>query len=124
MPDDVMGGNLVEGQSYDIKVMANRAVTEDTEVMILTDLTMSTAAASDYSVESAMLMTGDEMATATLMVTEDNMADAGHDAGEMLVLFGRYGDRVDTNSLTFTLWDEAVPALPLIAQLLLASRCS
>ena len=120
MPDGVMGGNLVEGQSYDIKVMANRAVTEDTEVMILMDRTMSDADTSDYEVDSAMIMAGDDMATVALMVTEDDTADAGHDAGETLVLFGRYGDREDTNSLTFTLWDEAVPALPLIGQLLLA----
>ena len=53
------------------------------------------------------------------MVTEDNMADAGHDAGEVLVLYGEVNGE-DTNSLTFTLWDEAVPALPLIGQLLLA----
>ena len=37
MPDGVMNGNIVEGESYDIKVMANRAVTEDTEVTILRD---------------------------------------------------------------------------------------
>ena len=35
MPDGVMGGNLVEGESYDIKAVANRAVSEDTEVMIM-----------------------------------------------------------------------------------------
>ena len=43
MPDDVMDGNIVEGKSYDIKVMANRAVTEDTEVMILRDRAASYA---------------------------------------------------------------------------------
>ena len=55
------------------------------------------------------------------MVIEDNMPDAGTDdnMGEQLVLYGMAGD-IETNSLTFTIWDAAVPALPLIAQILLA----
>ena len=39
--------------------------------------------------------------------------------GEVLVLFGRVNGE-QTNALTFTIWDMAVPALPLIGQLLLA----
>ena len=37
----------------------------------------------------------------------------------MLVLYGMV-DGMQTNSLDFMLWDMAVPALPLIAQLVLA----
>ena len=119
MPDSVMNGNIVEGMSYDIKVMANRAVTEDTEVMILRDRAASYADDDDFEVSSAMIMTGESSATATLMVTEDMEPDAGHADGEMLVLYGMVNG-ASTNSLTFTIWDEAVPALPLFGQLLLA----
>ena len=38
--------------------------------------------------------------------------------GETLVLFGTVNGE-QTNALTFTIWDKAVPALPLIGQLLL-----
>ena len=54
------------------------------------------------------------------MVTEDMTDDAGHAMGEALVLYGTYGDDGETNDLMFTIWDMAVPALPLIAQLVLA----
>ena len=37
MPANVMDGNIVEGESYEIMVSANRMVTEDTEVMIMRD---------------------------------------------------------------------------------------
>ena len=37
MPANVMDGNIVEGESYDIMVSANRMVMEDTEVMIMRD---------------------------------------------------------------------------------------
>ena len=50
MPDGVMDGNIVEGESYDIKVMANRAVTEDTEVTILRDRAASYADDDDFEV--------------------------------------------------------------------------
>ena len=49
------------------------------------------------------------------------MPDAGTDdnMGEQLVLYGEI-DGEAINSLTFTIWDQAVPALPLIGQLVLA----
>ena len=121
MPDGVMDGNIVEGESYDIKVMANRAVTEDTEVTILRDRAASYADDDDFEVSSAMIMTGESSATATLMVTEDMEPDSGtnDNMGEMLVLYGMVNGE-STNSLTFTIWDQAVPALPLFGQLLLA----
>ena len=121
MPDNVMNGNIVEGMSYDIKVVANRMVTEDTEVMIMRERAGSDAGEDDYSVSMATIMTGYDSATAELMVTEDDMPDGGTDdnMGEMLVLYGMVGD-METNSLTFTIWDQAVPALPLFGQLLLA----
>ena len=68
-----------------------------------------------------MIMTGESSATAELMVTEDMEPDSGtnDNMGEMLVLYGMV-DGESTNSLTFTIWDQAVPALPLFGQLLLA----
>ena len=124
MPDNVMEGNIVEGMSYDIGVMANRMITEaegSVEVTLMRDRSQSDADDSDFSVGSATIMAGYDSATAELMVTEDNMPDAGTDdnMGEQLVLYGMAGD-METNSLTFTIWDQAVPTLPLIGQLLLA----
>ena len=123
MPDNVMDGNIVEGETYMIPVHANRKVTEaegSVEVMIMRDRSASDADDDDFTVGSATIMAGYDSAEAELMVTEDMMDDAGHDAGEVLVLYGAYGDDMETNDLTFTIWDAAVPALPLIAQLLLA----
>ena len=121
MPANVMDGNIVEGESYDIMVSANRMVMEDTEVMIMRDRSGSDADDSDFSVSMATIMAGYDSATAELMVTEDMMPDGGTDdnMGESLVLYGMV-DGEETNSLTFTIWDQAVPTLPLIGQLLLA----
>ena len=120
MPANVMMGNIVEGESYDIMVSANRKVMEDTEVMIMRDRAGSDADDSDFTVGSAMIMAGYDSATAELMVTEDMMPDGGTDdnMGETLVLFGMVNGE-QTNALTFTIWDTAVPALPLFGQLLL-----
>ena len=121
MPANVMMGNIVEGESYDIMVSANRMVMEDTEVMIMRDRAASDADDSDFTVSSATIMAGYDSATAELMVTEDMMPDGGtnDNMGESLVLYGMV-DGEETNSLTFTIWDQAVPALPLFGQLLLA----
>ena len=124
MPDNVMEGNIVEGMSYEIGVMASRMITEaegSVEVMIMRDRSGSDADDSDFTVSSATIMAGYDSAMATLEVTEDMMPDSGtnDNMGEMLVLYGMVGD-METNSLTFTIWDQAVPALPLFGQLLLA----
>ena len=123
MPDNAMDGNLVEGSSYDIKVSANQAVTEDTEVMIKRDRAESDAGEDDFSVGSAVIMAGEDSATAALMVTADDLPDGGtnDNMGEALVLYGRVNGKA-TNSLMFTIWDVAVPvpALPIIGQLALA----
>ena len=121
MPANVMNGNIVEGESYDIMVSANRMVSEDTDVMIMRDRAGSDAGEDDYSVSMATIMAGYDSATAELMVTEDMMPDSGtnDNMGEQLVLFGMVNGE-QTNALTFTIWDQAVPALPLFGQLLLA----
>ena len=124
MPADVMMGNIVEGKSYDIVAKANRMVTAEegsVEVMIMRDRAASDAGGEDFTVSSATIMAGYDSATATLMVREDNDPDSGtnDNMGESLVLYGMAGD-METNSLTFTIWDQAVPSLPLLGQLLLA----
>ena len=118
-PEDM---NVVEGMEYMITATADPAVAADTEVMIMRDRAASTAGDDDYMVASIMLEAGMTEATTMLMVTEDDMPDAGTDdnMSEMLVIFGMAGN-METNSLTFYIWDAAVPALPLIAQLLLAA---
>ena len=113
-----MEGNVVEGTDYDVTVTANRAVHEDTEVTFMRS-DMSEADVRDYSIEGVTIMAGEMMATATLMVTEDMEDDAGHAMGEALHLYAMAGDTM-SNTLELTIWDEAVPALPLIGQLLLA----
>ena len=113
-----MEGNVVEGMDYDVTVTANRAVHEDTEVTFMRS-DMSEADVRDYSIEGVTIMAGEMMATATLMVTEDMEDDAGHAMGEALHLYAMAGD-AKSNTLELTIWDEAVPALPLIGQLLLA----
>ena len=113
-----MDGNVVEGMDYDITVTANRAVLADTEVSFMRS-DMSEADVRDYSIDGVTIMAGETMATATLMVTEDMMDDAGHAMGEALHLYAMAGDAM-SNTLELTIWDEAVPALPLIGQLVLA----
>ena len=116
-PEDM---NVAEGMSYEIMAEANRPVEMDTMVeLVQTD---GTASPSDYEVGSITIMTGETMGKTMLMATEDDMMEEG----EMLTLEGRFaddqdGDTVKTNAVMFYLWDAAVPALPIIAQLLLAA---
>ena len=118
-PEDM---NLVEGMEYEIMATASAAVMEDTEVMLMRDRAASDAGDDDYMVENIMIMAGETMGKTMLMVTADDMPDGGTgtNMGEKLVLFGMVGN-VQTNDLSFYLWDAAVPALPIIAQLLLAA---
>ena len=113
-----MDGNVVEGMDYDITVTANRAVLEDTAVTFMRG-EMSEADVRDYSIDGVTIMSGETMATARLMVTEDMTDDAGAGMGEALHLYAMAGD-TKSDTLELTIWDEAVPALPLVAQLLLA----
>ena len=116
-----MDMNIVEGMDYELTATANQAVRMDTEVMLMRDRAASDAGDDDYTVSSIMIMAGEMSGTTMLMVTEDNMPDAGTgtNMGESLVLIGSV-DGMEIGSLEFTIWDAAVPALPIIAQLLLA----
>ncbi len=121
-PDNVMEGNLVEGQSYRLTVQANRVVRDDTAVSFGRDRSMSDAdEGTDYELNDVTMLAGSDSVTATLDVLEDMEPDSGtnDNMGEALVIYAMAGD-AQSNDLALTIWDEAVPALPLIAQLLLA----
>ena len=117
-----MDMNIVEGMSYELTATASQMVHMDTEVMLMRDRAASDASDDDYTVSSIMIMAGETVGTTMLMVTEDNMPDAGTgtNMGESLVLIGSV-DGMEIGTLEFTIWDAAVPALPAIAQLLLAA---
>ena len=115
-PDDT---TLVEGgRAATVTATADRAVTEDTTVELFAPLgTVVTASPDDYRVEPIVIRAGETTGTTVLMAVEDNQAEPA----ETLVLRGRAGDVTSSNTLTFTIYDAAVPALPVIAQLLLAA---
>ena len=114
-----MDTNLVEGQSYELTVTADPAVQEDTEVPVMRDRAASDADDADFTVAAVMLKAGDASGTTMLMVADDGMDDSGHGMPEALVLY--IADGGADQRLSFNLWDAAVPALPVIAQLLLAA---
>ena len=114
-----MDTNLVEGQSYELTVTADPAVQEDTEVPVMRDRAASDADDTDFTVAAVMLKAGEASGTTMLMVADDGVDDSGHGMPEALVLY--IADGGADQRLSFNLWDAAVPALPVIAQLLLAA---
>ena len=116
-PDDL---NIAEGMSAMVTATANRAVNADTRVVL--NLVGGSGSPADYSVEPIMIMSGQTTGTTMLMATEDGMDDAGTGMPETLTFEGTFGrGMTTTNRVTFNIWDAAVPALPIIAQLLLAA---
>ena len=111
-PEDM---NVPEGMQAMVTATANRAVTADTTVTL--NLVDGSGSPADYSVEPIMITTGEMTGTTMLMVTEDSMEEPM----ETLTFEGSFGDKKMTNRVTFNIWDAAVPALPIIAQLLLAA---
>ena len=116
-----MDMNLVEGSEYTLTVTADPAVTAETTVTIMRDRALSDADDSDFTAAAVVIAAGETTGTTMLMVTEDNMDDAGHGMPEMLAIYGVAENGMQTNTLSFYTWDMAVPALPVIAQLLLAA---
>ena len=113
-PEDM---NLVEGgMGGMVTVTANRGVTEDMEVMLMRDRAMSSASDDDFTAEAIMIKAGEMMGSTMVMAVEDDMAEDM----EELVLFAMAGDMEVAGTAKLYLWDAAVPALPIIAQLLLA----
>ena len=119
-PADAPHGNLVEGRSYELTATANRPVAAATTVELMRDRAASDAGADDYAAAAITIPAGATSGTTTLTVADDGPGDAGTATPEVLVLFGTIGN-LHTNSLTFNLWDAAVPALPVLAHLLLAA---
>ncbi|MCY4508254.1 MAG: hypothetical protein OXG35_15055 [Acidobacteria bacterium] len=118
-PED---SNIVEGRSYELTATASSAVQADTRVEIKRDAAASDAGEDDYSVEPIVIETGETTGTTMLMVTADDLPDGGTgtNRGETLVLFGSV-DGIEIGDLTFTIWDAAVPALPLSGVVLLGA---
>ena len=110
-PEDM---NITEGASVMLTATANRAVTADMTVRL--SLSGGTASPSDYSVENIMIEEGETVGTTMLMATTDDMAERS----ETLELTAYLGAE-EIGMFQFTIWDAAVPALPVIAQLLLAA---
>ena len=113
-PEDM---NLAEGMSAMVTATASRAVTADTTVTLMRDRAASTAGDDDYMAEAITIKAGMMTGTTMVMAVADNMAEEM----EELVLYGMAADNAGevTGQVKLYLWDAAVPALPLIAQLLL-----
>ena len=111
--------NLVEGQSYELKVTASTATAADAAFILRRDRAASDAGDDDFTLEpgSIVIAAGATEGTAVLTVADDGVDERS----EALVLFAETAAGDDVGSLTFILWDAAVPALPLAALLLLAA---
>ena len=111
--------NLVEGRSYELKVTAGTAAATDATFTLRRDRAASDADDDDFTLEPASIVirAGATEGTAVLSATDDGLDERS----EALVLFAETAAGDEVGSLTFTLWDAAVPVLPLAAQLLLAS---
>ena len=119
----VEGGRAVDGTAgaVTVTVTANRPVTEAVTVTLRLDRAMSTstATADDFEAEPIVIAAGGTTGSTTVTAVEDGMAEKM----EELVLFGLAAENAGpvTGEVRLRLWDAAVPALPIIAQLLLAA---
>ena len=119
-PEDMM--NLVEGgMGGMVTATANREVTADVTINLMRDRAMSTADDMDFMAEAITIEAGMMMGTTMVMAEEDDMMENEGNMPEELVLYGMAADNAGevTGQVKFYIWDAAVPALPLIAQLLL-----
>ena len=123
-PED-MNMNLVEGgMGGMVTATANRDVTENTVVNLMRDRAMSSAGDEDFTVEPITIMAGQMKGSTMVMAVEDNMMENEGNMAEELVLYGMVADNageITGDGVKFYIWDAAVPALPVIAQLLLAA---
>ena len=110
---------LVEGgRTATVTATTNRAVLAETTVELFAPVGgFVTASDDDYRVEPIVIRAGGTTGTTVLTAVEDGQTETA----ETLVLRGRAGNVTSSNSLTFTIYDAAVPVLPVIAQLLLAA---
>ena len=120
-PEDM---NLVEGgMGAMVTATANRAVTEDVTVMLMRDRVMSSASDADFTAEAITIAADTMSGTTMVMAVEDDMMETMNNMPEELVLYGMTEGMAGEvmGEVKFYLWDAAVPALPIIAQLLLAA---
>ena len=120
-PEDM---NVVEGGlGAMVTVTANRAVTEDVTVTLMRDRAMSTAGDADFTAEPITIASGMMSGSTMVMAVEDGLAESVDNMAEELVLYGMADGMAGevTGEVKLYLWDAAVPALPVIAQLLLAA---
>ncbi len=110
--------NLVEGETYDLKVWASAASSRDAVFVVRRGGSDSVADEDDFTLDptSIVIAAGAREATAALKVVDDDVDEHS----ETLVLVAVAADGGEVGSLTFTLWDAAVPFLPFAARLLLA----
>ena len=113
-PEDM---NITEGMSAMVTVMASRGVDADTEVMLMRD-GASMAGMDDVMVmpEMVTIMAGETMAEFEVTAVEDEMMEDMEGVTLFVVVDGM---QMSDLTVSFYIWDMAVPALPLIAQLLL-----
>ena len=109
--------NITEGMSAMVTARANDPVAADTPVELA--LAGGSASPADFGIDPTTIMIAAGETTGTAMVTARE--DRTEEEMETLTIEGLYGSGMKTNTLTFNLWDAAVPALPVIAQLLLAA---
>ena len=120
--------NLVEGGSdhangtagrATVTVQANRPVTREVTVTLLADRAMGDATAADFEAAPIVIAAGATTGSTEVTAVDDGTAEDR----EALVLFGIAADNAGEvqGEVTLYLWDAAVPALPIIAQLLLAA---
>ena len=100
-----------------LTVTASAAVAADTEVMIMRDRGLSTAGDDDFMVEPLVIKAGETMGSAMVTATDDGMDERM----EELVLYAMVDGMEADGDVKLYIWDAAVPALPVIAQLLLAA---
>ncbi len=120
-PDDM---NLVEGGTGGmVTVTANRAVTDDVTVTLMRDRAASTAGDDDFMLdpEAITIMAGETMGSTMVTAVDDDMMESVDNMPEELVLYAMAGDMEVEGEARLYLWDAAVPALPIIAPLLLAA---
>ena len=119
-PEDM---NVVEGMGAMVTVTANRAVTEAVTVTLMRDRAMSTAGDADFTAEPIVIAAGMMSGSIMVMAVEDGLMESVDNMPEELVLYGMADGMAGevTGQVKLYLWDAAVPALPVIAQLLLAA---
>ena len=106
-----------------VTAKANREVTEAVTVMLSRDRAMSSAGDDDFMADPIVIEAGTNTGSTMVMAVEDNMMENMDNMPEELVLYGMTEGMAGevTGEVRLYIWDVAVPALPIIAQLLLAA---